>query len=86
MNGSDNMSTMMGYRSIAAFLGIGLRTAKRWVAEGVLPPPDLRLRGIVRWRPETVQTWLCRQGRNAGKKRSAKADDVAPAEKSGDSI
>jgi predicted site-specific integrase-resolvase len=70
MSSSDNTSAMMDYRSIAARLRISMRTAKRWVAEGVLPPPDLRLRRIVRWRPETIETWLCRQERNVSRRRN----------------
>jgi predicted site-specific integrase-resolvase len=52
------------YADWAAFLGIGLRTAKRWVAEGVLPRPDFRQRGVVRWWPETVERWQTRQRRD----------------------
>ncbi|QNN24114.1 helix-turn-helix domain-containing protein [Planctomycetales bacterium ZRK34] len=53
---------MLTYADLAATLNIGDRTVRRWVAEGTLPPPDLRLRGIVRWRPETIERWLNKQG------------------------
>ena len=55
---------MLGYAGLAEYLGIGIRTAKRWVAEGILPRPDLRMRGVVRWRRETIEAWLVRQKRS----------------------
>jgi excisionase family DNA binding protein len=56
---------MLSYRDLAAHLAIGERTVKRWTAEGTLPAPDLRLRGIVRWRPATIDRWLARQAARA---------------------
>ena len=56
---------MLSYRDLAAYLAIGERTVKRWTAEGTLPAPDLRLRGIVRWRPATIDKWLARQAARA---------------------
>ena len=54
---------LLSYADVATFVGISLRTCKRWVAEGVLPAPDLRIRGIVRWRPSTIERWVDRQGK-----------------------
>lgn len=54
---------MLGYRELADYLGIGVRTCKRWVAEGEIPAPDLRLRGVVRWHPDTIDRWLVRHRR-----------------------
>ena len=59
--------SMLNYRELAEHLGIGLRTCKGWVSEGVLPAPDLRLRGIVRWRASTIEKWLSKQAGGKGK-------------------
>ncbi|MDM8005327.1 MAG: helix-turn-helix domain-containing protein [Phycisphaerae bacterium] len=56
-----------GYKDFADFLGIGVRTAKRWVATGVLPRPDFRRHGVVRWFPETIERWKARQRRDGQK-------------------
>ena len=52
------LEPMLNYTGLAKLLGIGVRTAKRWVSEGVLPAPDLRLRGVVRWHPSTIRAWI----------------------------
>ena len=49
---------MLNYAGLAEVLGIGLRTAKRWAAEGVLPAPDLRVGRVVRWHPHTIRLWI----------------------------
>jgi len=54
---------MLTYADLAAMLNMGERTVRRWVAEGVLPPPDLRLRGVIRWRPATIEQWLRQQAK-----------------------
>ena len=54
---------LWSYTDVAAFVGLSVRTAKRWTAEGILPPPDLRLRGVVRWKPSTISKWLDKQGK-----------------------
>lgn len=54
---------LMSYADVAVFLGIGVRTCKRWTAEGALPAPDLRVRGIIRWRRATIEGWLTKQGK-----------------------
>lgn len=56
---------MLTYAELAAFLRIGLRTCKRWVGNGTLPAPDLRIGGVVRWHRDTVERWLIRQRRAA---------------------
>jgi len=54
---------MLTYRELSDYLGIGLRTCKRWVSEGTLPSPDLRIGRVVRWHRDPVERWLVRQGR-----------------------
>lgn len=53
---------LLGYRELASHLGIGVSTCKRWVANGVLPPPDIRIGGIVRWSPQTIDKWQRHHG------------------------
>ena len=62
---------MLSYRDLAAYLAIGERTVKRWTAEGTLPAPDLRLRGVVRWRPATIDRWLARQAARISDRQTA---------------
>lgn len=42
----------------AAYLAIGRRTFQTWRAVGKLPPPDLSLGKVIRWRWTTIDTWL----------------------------
>jgi predicted DNA-binding transcriptional regulator AlpA len=47
------------YADLAGFLRISTRSAKRMVASGRLPQPDVRLGAqVVRWSPRTVEKFL----------------------------
>jgi predicted DNA-binding transcriptional regulator AlpA len=52
-------ATLLKPATVAKRLEIGQRTLWRWVSTGEFPPPDFR-RGakIVRWRADTVATWI----------------------------
>lgn len=39
---------------VAAYLAVSTRTAWRWVSEGRIPEPDVRIGKTTRWRPQTV--------------------------------
>lgn len=54
---------MFSPESYADYLGIGRRTFQSWRAAGKLPPPDLAIGRVLRWRPETVTSWLATQAR-----------------------
>jgi predicted DNA-binding transcriptional regulator AlpA len=55
---SPALEPMLDYAGLAGFLNLGLRTVKRWVAEGTLPAPDLRRGRVVRWYPGTIRLWV----------------------------
>ncbi|MBE7560896.1 helix-turn-helix domain-containing protein [bacterium] len=55
---SSGMQSLLKPSEIPRILTIGVRTYWRWVSSGRLPHPDLREGRVVRWRRETVDTWL----------------------------
>lgn len=50
--------SMMSIADIARHLGVSTRTVKRWRADGEVPDPDFENRGVVRWRPSTIEAWI----------------------------
>lgn len=42
----------------ATYLAIGRRTFQTWRGVGKLPPPDLSLGKIIRWRWTTIEAWM----------------------------
>lgn len=50
--------SMMSIADIARLLGVSPRTIKRWRADGEIPDPDFENRGVVRWRPTTIEAWI----------------------------
>lgn len=49
----------------ARAMGVSLSTYHRMRRAGELPPPDLRIRRIVRWKPSTIQEFLTRGAKRA---------------------
>jgi len=49
---------LMSIADIAAVLGVTRRSVERLRSSGSLPKPDLRIGRNLRWRPDTVRTWL----------------------------
>lgn len=45
----------------ATYLGIRPRTFATWRAAGKLPPADLSIGKVVRWRRATIDRWLRQQ-------------------------
>jgi hypothetical protein len=52
----------LGPDDLAALLQRSRRDVDRLRASGELPKPDLRIGESARWRPQTVKSWLDRQG------------------------
>ncbi len=46
---------------ISKLFGIGIRTFRRWTADGTFPTPDIRVGKIQRWSKETLQNWIDEQ-------------------------
>jgi len=55
---------------LASRLGITRRTPRRWVSQGVLPPPIRATRKTVFWKWEDVVRWLEHSRHSARKKQS----------------
>ena len=49
---------LMSIAEVSEVLGIGVRTLWRWVSAGSFPQPDLRQGRIVRWKVETIRSWV----------------------------
>ncbi len=49
---------MLSPSDIAALLRISRRTLQTWRAAGKLPPPDLHIGKVIRWKPESIESWL----------------------------
>jgi predicted DNA-binding transcriptional regulator AlpA len=49
---------MLTARDLAALLAIGRRTLQSWRATGKLPPPDVAIGKILRWRRKTIENWI----------------------------
>lgn len=68
----DELPEFLRLRDIRErIIGIGRRTAQRWIAAGSFPRPDLVLGGINFWKRETVMDWLEKKtagGESGGKK------------------
>ena len=47
----------------AKYLGVAVKTVRRWRDEGQLPPA-IQLGGVIRWRPEAIESWLREQEGN----------------------
>ena len=52
------LPTFLSQRQIAELLGASVRTIQTWRSAGKMPPPDVRVGGVLRWRRETVELWL----------------------------
>lgn len=61
----NDIEPMLSLRDIARRVGLSLRTVAAWRAEGYLCRPDLVHGKTVRWKRETVETWLAQQSVNA---------------------
>ncbi len=54
---------MLSPNDLAALLNVSKRTVQTLRAAGRLPAPDLHIRKILRWRPETITNWLAQRPR-----------------------
>ena len=56
---------MLSPQEFAQLLGIGRRTFQTWKAAGKLPPPDLCVGKVIRWKPATIDRWLAEQSKGS---------------------
>ncbi len=49
---------MMSLDDLAAALNCSRRAVERLKSAGKLPPPDLKIGRMPRWRPETFRRWV----------------------------
>ena len=49
---------VMRLDEIADYLRVGKRTLQSWRASGKLPAPDLNIGSTLRWRRQTIDSWL----------------------------
>jgi hypothetical protein len=52
---------------LATCLAISRRTAERMKSSGKLPPPDLKINRMPRWRPQTLRAWIDEQAERGGR-------------------
>ena len=56
---AGSTGALLTLADLAAHLRIGRATAFRLLAQGQLPPPDVRIgRRILRWRPATIARFI----------------------------
>lgn len=48
---------LLSVRDVSARLQVDQKTVRRWRKEGKLPPA-VTIAGVVRWRPEAIESWL----------------------------
>ena len=53
----------MGFKEIAALLGVRERTVNMWKWESKLPPADYTVHGMDAWDRDTILTWAGETGR-----------------------
>lgn len=58
---AESVGAMLKPEDVAGMLNIGQRTLWRWLAQGLIPQPDLRMERTIRWRPATIDKWLSSQ-------------------------
>lgn len=59
MNPDDRL---LGVADLVRMTGLGERTIRRWLTTGGFPAADYRLGGRhLRWRRDTINTWLAKQ-------------------------
>ncbi|HZL35890.1 MAG TPA: helix-turn-helix domain-containing protein [Tepidisphaeraceae bacterium] len=50
---------LIGIEAWCDALGLGRRTVWRWLSEGKIPAPDVRIgEKVVRWRAERIEEWI----------------------------
>ena len=54
---------MLSPADLAKHLNASRRTLQTWRSAGKLPPPDLHIGKIIRWKFETINTWLAQKGK-----------------------
>jgi excisionase family DNA binding protein len=52
------MSELITAEQVAKAVGVSVLTIQRWVKAGDFPPPLRFGRRIIRWRVDTINTWL----------------------------
>ena len=50
----QNLVPLLTKRDVAQRLGLTLRTTERWIANGIIPSPDVGVKTTLRWKPETL--------------------------------
>lgn len=53
-----NIEPLLTVDDLARILKRSARTIRYWRSSGLLPEPDVAIERTVRWRSETIQTWL----------------------------
>lgn len=49
---------LLSITDLAATLSVSRRNIERLRAAGKLPPPDMRIGRMSRWKPETIRLWI----------------------------
>jgi predicted DNA-binding transcriptional regulator AlpA len=57
------LEELLSVNDLARLFKGSRRTIERMRASGKLPPPDLRVGKLPRWKPETIREWIERGGR-----------------------
>lgn len=56
---AESVGAFVTKRQIADLLGVTTRTTTRWLAEGRMPPPDVRINArVIRWKVSSVREFL----------------------------
>jgi len=58
----NHPSRLLGFQEVAAFIGVSVKTARRYHNAGMLPEP-IRLGGrlLIKWRLGDIADWVDRQ-------------------------
>jgi predicted DNA-binding transcriptional regulator AlpA len=56
-------SKLLKFAEIAAILGVGARTLRRWISSGVFPRADVAVGKCQRWLLATVENWIAKGGK-----------------------
>ena len=54
---APGMEPLLGIADLATYLNCSRRLVERMRSAGKVPPPDLHVGRMPRWKPETVRRW-----------------------------